>query len=156
MRTAIQVEILITLRIERSDDKSLRLSDNELKEALYLCNYRTGAKISAPWIISFEENEYNRAVSYQNVAKAKPGSASVEAQADMLNLRFYLSRKTPRDNGLIAVAIHVPDVSDFDTIEYGTSTKNGPCGETGSPFKNPKYVGINLLIPIDYSRCRSS
>jgi len=146
-----QVELLVTLSIEGTDGNLLWLSDDELKEALYLCNYRTGEKISDPWIISFEENDYNRAVSYENVAGAKLRPTSVEEQANRLNLRFYLSCKTPRDNGLIAVGVHVPGVGDFDTTEYGTNTKNGPRGETGGPFKNPKYVNINLLSPIDYS-----
>lgn len=146
-----QVEILVTLSIEGTDGNPLRISDDELKKALYLCNYRTGEKISDPWIISFEENEYNRAVSYQNVAIVEPKPASIEAQADKFNLHFYLSCKTPRDNGLIAIGIHVPGVGDFNTTEDGTSTKNGPRGETGSAFKNPKHVSINLLSPIDYS-----
>jgi len=150
-----QVELLVTLSMQGLDDKPLEIGTEELKNALYLCNYRTGDVIEEPWIISFEENAYNRAISYQNVAAFKAEEEQettfVEPRKGKLSMRFYVSCDTFRENMLFAVGISIPGVGNFDTTEDGTSTNNGPGGETGGPFKNPKAVIISLSPPINYS-----
>lgn len=150
-----QVEILVTLSMQGTDNQPLEISKEELLDAIYLCDYRTGEILSAPWTYRPKPNEFNRAVSYQNVATINRNLSSVEEQAGKLNVRLYVSADSPTQNGIIAVGIRVPGVGDFDTTEDGTGVPNGPGGETGSPFKNPKYLNITALPAIDYSEIKN-
>jgi len=111
--------------------------------------------LSAPWTYRSKPNEFKRAVSYQNIAAIDRNLSSVEEQAGKLNVRLYVSADSPIQNGIIAVGIRVPGVSDFDTTEDGTGVPNGPGGETGGPFKNPKYLNVIALPPIDYSEIKN-
>lgn len=146
-----QVEILVTLSMEGTDNQPLEISQEELLNAIYLCDYRTGEILSSPWTYNSKPNEFNRAVSYQNIATIDQNLSSVEEQAGKLNVRLYVSADSSAPNGIIAVGIRVPGVGDFDTTEDGTDVLNGPGGKSGSPFKNPKYLNITALPAIDYS-----
>lgn len=146
-----QVEILVSLSMQGLDNKPLEISQEELQEVLYLCDYHTGEEIEEPWIISFNENEYNRAVSYQDVVGTKPDLSSVEEERGKLYVSLYVSASKIVKDGQIAVGIGVPGVGDFDTSKDGTGIPNAPGGDNGLPFKNPRYVNVKLIKPIDYS-----
>jgi len=154
-----QVEILVSISMQDTNGRELNISTDKLKDALYLCDYHTGKKLPSALEFSYDEHEYNRAVSYQNVYStgnkiALPDNdimSSDLSQADATYVSFYLSCKALMDNYTIAVGINVPGVGAFDTTVNGTETPNSPKNEKGSVFKNPKYVNVNFLVPIDYS-----
>lgn len=154
-----QVEVLVSISMQATDGKELNISIDELKNALYLCNYHTGNKLPLALEASYDEQEYNRAVTYQNVYlagdKIKLSDndiiSSDSSQIGITYISFYLSCKALMDSYTIAVGINVPGVGAFDTTANGTETPNSPKGEKGSVFKNPKYVNVNFLVPINYS-----
>lgn len=146
-----QVEILVTVRMTGTNGSPLYISQEELRKALYLCDYNTGRRISSPWIVTFEKGQYNFAVSYQNVMSARSQEFSVEEQSNNENIQFYLSCESYRDNSLIAVALDVPGVGVFNTTENGTHTRNSVDGKTGSRFRSPHHVNVMLVPAINYS-----
>ncbi len=145
-----QIEVFISIQINDTNGSTLNISENELKKAVYLCNYRTGKSLPANWLVTFNENKYNRAVSYRSTLIADDTAISAEENRAAAQIVFYISSNALKDDALVAVGIDIPGVGKFDTTAEGTETKNGPNGTSGSKFKSPKYVAINLLQEINY------
>lgn len=52
------VELIVMVEILDKNDKSLNVSDQELKDALYVCHSETGENLKSPWLVSNDPNEY--------------------------------------------------------------------------------------------------
>jgi len=146
-----QVHILVTVKVSGLDNKPLQITQQDLQQALYLCDYHTGNRLSAPWIISFVENAYNQALSYRPISADEPAPTPEHGQDHNANLSFYLSCEPQCHGGLIAIALDVPGVGVFNTTESGTDTKNGPAGAGNRRFVHPLYISVTPVPAIDYS-----
>jgi hypothetical protein len=146
-----QVGVAIYAVVNGSDGKPLPLTLTELRDALYLCNYRTGVEITSPWTVSFTPNEFHNPVStsFDNANNSTPLSQEEKNESD--TVVFYISCADKSPDELISIGINIPGVGKFDSSENGTSTLNGPGGSSGSSFKSPSYVQISTLLPINYS-----
>ncbi|MCW2481673.1 hypothetical protein [Candidatus Symbiopectobacterium sp. NZEC135] len=140
-----QVAISIHVRVMSSVTTVLPLTEQEVFDAIYLCNYRDGSRLSSDWQLSKTPGDYVGAVNYLSA-----NSADSLTPGDNF-LTCYLSCGKAIPSTLIALGIDIPGVGRFDTSEHGTNTLNGSGGESGSFFKNPQNITISALEPINYN-----
>jgi len=141
------ISLTITCKIIDKNNKIIDFSENELRESIYLCEYRNGQSISSPWEVVNTPGDYEGPVSNDYLQH------SDEDDTKTTEIKLYLRHRyqSGNDSALVSVGINVPAVGNFDTSEQGTQTLNGPGGSSGSIFKSPKKVSVKTLTPIDYS-----
>lgn len=144
-----QVRLLIKVTVVDSGGSELVLSDSDILQNLYLCDYQTGEQLGNEWETNTEAGDYVGIISGQTFSNVESATPRVR------NLYLYLSCSKENLHKDIAVRISIPGVGDFNTTTDGTTTKNGPAGETGSVFKSPSKVTVNTIIPVDYSTSES-
>ncbi|MFV8988269.1 hypothetical protein [Serratia fonticola] len=139
-------QVAISVRVNATDQQgaSLALSNNDLFNAIYFCNYRTGERLPATWDVSITAGDYVNAVSYNAFVNDEI------SPKNEVTLTYYLSCDSTISSALISVGIDIPGVGAFDTTEQGTSTINAPPGGTGSVFKSPKYLTVTAIPAINY------
>ncbi|WP_448868804.1 hypothetical protein [Enterobacter ludwigii] len=146
-----QVKLLIKLMMVDSDRKELVLSnDDRIEEKLYLCDYQTGVELNKnDWTITYTPGDFVGVLNGQTFANAENPEPRIR------NLYLYLSTSKVNFAQDIAVGIRIPaengGVLDYNTSMDGTSTLNGPGGNSGSTFRSPSRINVRALIPVDYS-----
>lgn len=138
-----QAKITIIVGVEDNSGNPLQLSQNDVKHLLYICDSETGEKISSPWQLSDDANEYN-ICSNQNFFRCGKTAGS-------LYIDKYVSCSEGDITKYISVGIDIPGIGAFNTSLTGSATKNGPSGKSDSIFLSPKSFTISTLRPIDYS-----
>lgn len=139
------IELNITVDIVDKNNEKIHVDVAKLRRHLYICDYVTGEKIGSPWNFSDDSNEYTiRFVAGSLLFMSK--------STDFTYIKKYIYATLNDPKTLtFSVGIDIPGVGPFDTSLNGTSTLNGPKGESGSVFKSPKSLQIEALRPIDYS-----
>lgn len=147
-----QVKLLIKLIAVDSSGTELDLSDNDIINNLYLCDFQTGERLSSEWKVSTSAGDYVGIISGQT----RNTSSTTESRTK--NNYLYLSCSKDNLQKDVAVGIRFPVVVDsdtkyldFNTTSDGTSTLNGPGGMQGGVFKSPSNITVNTIIPVDYS-----
>jgi len=142
-----QVEVIINVELRDTADNALDVDELDIINALSLCDYETGLPLPSSWISSSTKGEYAKPIGYTPVVKSK--------HAPQKNVGNYVSLFISCDDSpstrTIAVNINIPGVGPFNTSMGGTSTQNGPNGESGSVFKSPSQVTVKSVAPVDYS-----
>lgn len=133
------VEVVITIQMLNKEHQKMTVSEEQLRKALYFCEFDSGDELSSSWLIADQPNEYVNGVSRGD---CKDGD-STHAYKYIACSKQDINEITAK----IAVGINIPDVGKFDTSRDGTSTKT-PSGQV---FKSPKSAEITALRPIDYS-----
>lgn len=144
-----QVPVLVEIRILGTDKKPMQFTVGELVNRLKLVNFKTGGEINYAWIVDSKESTYSTPYAYKSIYNSDE-VANREKEAINNYVTLYVKTGQIRSED-IAVEIDIPFVGRFSTSSDGTSTKNGPQGLTGGPFKYPSTVHIDSLTPIDYS-----
>lgn len=132
------VELIITVEVLDKNDKRLNVTDEELKETLYVCHSETGESLKSPWLVSDDANEY--------IIEASDKSSNTGTIRYVYKYISCSKHEFPQITEKISVGINIPGVGKFDTSHNGTSTK----GTNGHVFKSPKSFDIMALRPIDY------
>lgn len=137
------------------------IPENELLKAVYFVHYKEGKRLNRkgdnsnyqPWVYTDEDFGYAKFVSvsyFTDLANAK-----VDTNENEQVIKLYLYATEPNEGFKISAGIDIPGVGDFNTSEMGTITLNGPEGKTGSTFRYPRFVHIDAIEPIDYSKPKS-
>lgn len=144
-----QVKLLIKLTAIDSSGAELDLSNDDIINNLYLCDYQTGEYLSSEWDVSASAGDYVGVITGQT----RSISSTIESRIN--NIYLYLSCSKDNLHKDVAVGIRIPVVGesgteyfDFNTTSDGTSTQNGA---PGSVFKSPAKVTVNTVTPLDYS-----
>lgn len=143
-----QVELYFKVKILDKNNNPIDIPDEELINNIYLVNYIDGNKNINPWIQTSRKDDYVKVISWDVQSSDKP----VEVYSGEKVLKYYLSVPTGNNGIDISAEIHIPGVGDFNTSSTGTATKNGPRGEVGSTFISPKFVHVNSIPAVDYTR----
>lgn len=139
-----RIEMIISVDIRDSDDNNLNISNDELKEKLYFCDSVTGERISAPWSMHNDSNEYTPVTNTDTMTL----SGSIRYIHKYISCAEFSASEHTQN---FSVGINIPGIGEFDTSQNGTRTRNCTQGESGSVFKSPKSLEIKALHPIDYS-----
>lgn len=139
-----QIAISIYVNVMASVTEELKLTEDELFDALYLCHYRDGTRLSDDWELTRVPGNYVGAVNLLTFS-----DTSLFSDNGMF-LTCYLSCKKAIPSTLIALGIDIPGIGKFNTSEYGTSTINAPAGQNGSVFKSPQNITLSTLESINY------
>lgn len=152
-----QVAVLAHVKILGPDASTvLSIPEDELKQQISLINYGTGEKLNyngnspdcnKPWIYSDEDKGFADAFQYNSPLPVNEKMAN----SDVSIITFYVSADDLASGLDIGLSINVPGVGEFNTTSNGTSTKNGPKGESGSVIKLPSFVHLSALSRIDYT-----
>lgn len=152
-----QVTVLVHVKILGPDASTvLSIPEDELKQQISLINYGTGEKLNyngnspdsnKPWVYSDEDKGFADAYQYNSTLPVTEHTADT----DVSIITFYISADDLASGLDTGVSINVPGVGEFNTTSNGTSTKNGPKGESGSVFKSPSFVHLSALSRIDYT-----
>ncbi|OTA15179.1 hypothetical protein Xvie_01090 [Xenorhabdus vietnamensis] len=147
-----QVEIIVGVKIIDENDKPVTMTQDDLKNSIFLCDYTTGDGISnngssSTWNYSYNENDYTTAVNYSNASSFF--TPSDDGSVGYNYLKLYIYSKSPSDGKVFAAGINIPTIGTFNTTKTGTNTPNGPNG-TGSKFVKPANVTVSALTPYSY------
>lgn len=154
-----QVAVSVSLKIVDRAGNKIGLTEDDIYNAIYLCDYNTGEETErpepspdspiipraySPWSYSRYANEFHNAISYQSASVFGASEAAIPAVQDNLVDTFALYKSCPEeaDGKLISVGVSVPGVGNFDTSRNGTATINAPAGNSGSVFKSPSAAPV--------------
>lgn len=150
-----RIAISIKVKIVDKNNNSLVIPADELLRSAHLVQFRNCKRLnwegsgpdSKPWVYTRSSNDYTEVPAFDAVLT----DSYVEQLTGAQEVIFYLYA-TDASSGIdIAAGFNVPGVGDFNTSENGTQNRNGPKGESGSMFKNPKSKHIIAVEKINYS-----
>ncbi|EBD1259789.1 hypothetical protein IRA26_004299 [Salmonella enterica] len=146
-----QVEILIAVQLLDTNGKPVMMTQQEMIDSIYLCDYNTGEKLpsdntGATWNYTTEPGKYVGALEYAPVGK---DSHHFTQDENYNYLTLYLYSMARSDGQIVAAGIDIPTIGKFNTTANGTLTPNGPNG-SGSVFKMPDNVTAKALLPYQY------
>jgi hypothetical protein len=104
-----QVKLLIKLIAVDSSGTELDLSDNDIINNLYLCDFQTGERLSSEWKVSTSAGDYVGIISGQT----RNTSSTTESRTK--NNYLYLSCSKDNLQKDVAVGIRFPVVVDSET-----------------------------------------
>lgn len=152
-----QNQIAISLKVKVVDkyNNPLIIPADELVRSAHLVGYRNGERLnwkgqgpdSKPWVYTDTSLGYTNIPSFDRVLS----DTHVEPLAGEQEVIFYLSASDESSGIDVAAGFNVPGVGDFNTSESGTSTRNGPKGESGATFRNPQSIHITAMPAISYT-----
>lgn len=141
-----QVAVVVKLSLLDRENKVVPVDESTLRDAVYLCDYHTGDKIStngtADYFYSKEENEYCNAISYVVLETENNKHKTV---------KLYVSANGIRDGKVISCGINVAGIGDIDTSEDGTTNQL----PNGSTYLHQNSVNVKSLAKIDYGDRRN-
>lgn len=143
-----RIELKIAVQILDRNNNPLILTENDLKDQIYFCDYEDGRPLESKWTVSNTSNEYTQPIRLRN-------ARSIESVNDISRNTVYISKFlscTVRDSEkTFAVAIDVPGIGKFDTTKNGTNTRNGADDRSDNTFKSPSKLTISALPEILYT-----
>ncbi|MEN8518036.1 hypothetical protein [Burkholderia sp. RS02] len=161
-----QVAVMARVRLEDKDGRMVNISEDVVKNALYLCDYNTGYELlqvdgeggviydeggaqgpekTRDMLYARTKNEYCNAVRSSELVGYDVAEA--EWRDDSVAVMFYLSASEHLDGRVIACGIKTSK-GYFDSSKLGTRFSMA----SGQNFKRPSWVELHTLESIDYSR----
>lgn len=141
-----QVAVIVKLSLLDRENKVVPVDESTLRDAVYLCDYYTGDKISTDGTVDYfyskKENEYCNAISMV---------VSGREDSDHKAVKLYVSANGIHDGKVISCGINIAGIGDFDTSENGTKNQL----PNGSTYLHQNSVNVKSLAPIDYGDKRN-
>lgn len=163
-----QVAITVQVKVLGTDGQPLPLTADDLMGQVELVSYQTGLPLRLdgngtnfrPWAYTTTADDFVGAVTYSSVTNTVPEQTNADlpfyctetAGTGTVYLSYFIYAEDAADGLDVAVSINAPGVGKFDTTASGTTTKNGPGGNSGSVFKSPSYVHLSALQAVGYGR----
>lgn len=151
-----RIAISLKVKVVDKDNNPLVIPADELQGRAHLVEYRSGRRLNwegnapnnfKPWIYTRHSNDYIIVPSFDTFLS----DSYVDTQTGEQEVIFYLYATDVSSGIDIAAGFNVPGVGDFNTSESGANTRNGPRGETGTPFKSPQRRHVRAIPKINYN-----
>ncbi|XP_055303355.1 uncharacterized protein LOC129569009 [Sitodiplosis mosellana] len=170
-RNRIEVQIAVRVLGSFTENgntvtKPITLTENDLKDNIYFCDYLTGGPLDSKWTVWDSANEYTKGFrTRQSVSTQQSNSItkSLDTEAvhvtvnavgtnpDVGYISKYFSCTKGNSEKTFAVGINIPGVGNFDTSKNGTTTWNGPGGVGKSRFISPAALTVTATPELVYA-----